>query len=655
MTGEVGHSESSLSPPSPDVWPAARFLIIAVAAGLLTAAVLQADPLQSANDRSRWATVWSLAERGTYHIDEIDARPAWQTIDKVRHEGHFYSTKPPLLPTLVAGVYWTTQRITGWNLLDDTQASARTVLFIVNVIPFVIALILLARWLDSAAQTNTARLFVLTTAAVGTLLTTFSTTFNNHTVAALSTLFALYAAYRILAEGSTSARHFALAGFFAAFTCTVELPAALFGLAMFFLLLRTDVKRTLTVFVPAALVPLVAFFVTNYLATGGWKPFYLYYGEKEYLFIHEGIPSYWMQPRGIDANRESPWMYLLHCTLGHHGVLSLSPVFVVTVLAWSRLSKYRGHALRPFLQLGLALSIVILGFYLTRTQNYNYGGQSAGLRWMLWLIPFWLLAMIPLLDEWADCRKFRAASCLALGLSVFSVWSSIDAAWRHPWLYNRMTEWGWIDYDKRETPDPFDPPLTTWFRSLPKAGANAWVEFAEYDETGQAGRLRLVDGGNEEVDGKTVRKLLVEMRRSGSSEAATATYHIDEAAFRSGAAPEKFLVWPDDRPNAAARQAARTFFRGLPWPMTYRSGYVRYLKTPLRTNAFTCRRAAATVNYRPTESHPYHRYRSDLWLSNDVPFGVVRFETTVTESDSGELVSKKRYTVVATGTDATKR
>ena len=58
------------------------------------------------------------------------------------------------------------------------------------------------------------------------------------------------------------------------------------------------------------------------------------------------------------------------------------------------------------------------------------------------------------------------------------------------------------------------------------------------------------------------------------------------------------------------------------------------------------------MNYRPTASHPYHRYRSDLWLNEDVPFGVIRFETMVTNSETGELVSKKRYTVVATGTNA---
>ena len=64
-----------------------------------------------ANDISRWCTVWSLLERGTYVIDDCP----WQieTQDKVLREPkgasgsspgkHFYSSKPALLPTLIAG------------------------------------------------------------------------------------------------------------------------------------------------------------------------------------------------------------------------------------------------------------------------------------------------------------------------------------------------------------------------------------------------------------------------------------------------------------------------------------------------------------------------------------------------------------------------
>ena len=65
-------------------------------------------PFLSANDRSRWVTIRSLVEHGTYEIDAIVIEPTWDTIDMVQHNGrdgelHLYSSKPPLLATLVGG------------------------------------------------------------------------------------------------------------------------------------------------------------------------------------------------------------------------------------------------------------------------------------------------------------------------------------------------------------------------------------------------------------------------------------------------------------------------------------------------------------------------------------------------------------------------
>ena len=73
----------------------AQILIVVIATLLHTVFLSKAKPLQSANDRSRWCTVWSLVERGTFQIDEIRQRPGWDTIDMVHVDDHFYSTKPP--------------------------------------------------------------------------------------------------------------------------------------------------------------------------------------------------------------------------------------------------------------------------------------------------------------------------------------------------------------------------------------------------------------------------------------------------------------------------------------------------------------------------------------------------------------------------------
>ena len=102
-------------------------VIFAVALGLFTAAVWRVKPLLSANDRSRWCTVWSLVERGSYQIDEIDDVPGWSTIDKVRQVGHYYSSKPPVLSTIVAGVYWVERAVTGWSFSTRPEEAMRLI------------------------------------------------------------------------------------------------------------------------------------------------------------------------------------------------------------------------------------------------------------------------------------------------------------------------------------------------------------------------------------------------------------------------------------------------------------------------------------------------------------------------------------------------
>ena len=79
-----------------------------------------ARPFLSANDRSRWCTIRALVDDGTFAIDQIVTDPEdharWQTIDMVKHarngEPHLYSSKPTLLPTLLAGEYFLIQKIT---------------------------------------------------------------------------------------------------------------------------------------------------------------------------------------------------------------------------------------------------------------------------------------------------------------------------------------------------------------------------------------------------------------------------------------------------------------------------------------------------------------------------------------------------------------
>ncbi|MBX6315773.1 MAG: hypothetical protein IRY99_23085, partial [Isosphaeraceae bacterium] len=294
------------SPLATERRPQARQLVALLVIGVATAQALGLTmkmPTQlEANDISRWCTVWALVERGTYAIDECP----WQakTQDKVLKpdkleppgpgasalrrleyalapaswkEGEpterFYSSKPPLLPTLIAGLLYPFRQATGVKL-DKVVPQERNerwvqkpvegqpgktvfvkekpkepvqwpvyvfyykpVILLLNVIPMLAYLILYARLLDRYAPDDWAWFVSLFAAAWATPLYVFDQTLNNHTVAAYSAFFAIYPLVRIWGEGSRSPWHFAAAGFFGAFCACNELPAALFGLLLFGLLL----------------------------------------------------------------------------------------------------------------------------------------------------------------------------------------------------------------------------------------------------------------------------------------------------------------------------------------------------------------------------------------------------------------------------------
>jgi hypothetical protein len=649
MMSDISRPEitDSQARPGPAEW-----LLITIGSALLLANVLTARPLQSANDRSRWETVWSLVERGTYQIDEIDAQPGWTTIDKVLHEGHLYSTKPPLMPTAVAGVYWTVKEATGLDLLRQTDDTTRLVLAIVNWLPLTLAFVVMARVLARSSGNATARLLALGTFCFGTLVTPYATVLNNHSIAAVCAVFAMAPALRILNEESRRGIDFALAGFWAALVSCCELPAALFGLLLFVLMCRRSVIRTVVWFVPAALIPLAAYFVTNWIATGGWKPFYLFYGTEKYLFEIDGVRSYWHEPRGMDQSLDSPFTYFVHCTIGHHGIFSLTPIFVLTVLTWCRRSWWEYSRLRPAVWMGALLTVAVLGFYLTRTQNYNYGGNTFGLRWMIWLVPFWTLSLVPALEQLS--RK-RGRLILVLCLLAGSVFSSVAAArnpWASSWLFDQMEQAGWIDYSNPPPKFSFDRELHTIFAELPEE-AGTWIEFASADRSGGFSRqrsytLRLQSRRRFHVGDIEVQPIDFDWN-NGRPDARSMLVMIDVQAFYAGKTVAEQVLVPGGQIDVFEHHPfdeAFTWLRGVPGDRAYVPQTPRHIRTPLRTEAFRCQRAATQVRFGKGDKATIRR--CELWLTDEVPFGVAQFEMSESDARTGELLFKRRFVVRAT-------
>ena len=415
-------------------------------------------PFLSANDRSRWCTIRALVELGTYQIDEIVDQPNWDTIDMVKHEdprapgeAHLYSSKPPLLPTLLAGEYWLIYKLTGHTLATHPYEIGRAMLLSVNGLGLLLYFVLLARIVERFGGTDWGRLFVFAAAAGGTFLTTFANVLNNHLIAAIAVAVALGSALAITAEGSRSTWRFLIAGLAAAFAASCELPALAFTALLGLWLAKYDWRRTLQAYLPATLLVAAAALGTNYAAHGTIVPAYGNKDWYDYTYLHNGEvkESYWRNRAGIDRGEPDYGVYALHTLVGHHGVFSLTPIWLLSVGGAIALAWRRGAALRELAWLVIVTTVVCWSFYvfMRPTEDRNYGGMTSGLRWMFWFAPLWLVVMLPAADWLARRAIGRWMGLLFLGFSVLSASYPTWNPWTHPWLTNLMLYLEWIRFD----------------------------------------------------------------------------------------------------------------------------------------------------------------------------------------------------------------
>jgi len=308
-------------------------------------------------------------------------------------------------------------------------------------------------------------------------------------IAAVSVTVALASGLRIWLDGDRRARTFAVCGLFAALTAACELPAVSFLALVAAALAWRFPRQTLAAFAPAALVVVVAFFATNYAAHQSLRPPYMHRSETDpednwyiYTFERDGRErqSYWSDRHGIDRGEPSRLTYALHVLVGHHGIFSLTPMWILSVLGLGRWlagprptppgcdpagcaadrpaaqptntdaasgGQESSESLRPLAALIAITSLTCIVFFLLRPQmDRNYGGMTSGFRWLFWLAPMWLLAMVPAADAWSGCRGRRAVALVLLGLSALSVTYPTWNPWTHPWITNYLLYLGWLKF-----------------------------------------------------------------------------------------------------------------------------------------------------------------------------------------------------------------
>lgn len=242
-----------------------------------------------------------------------------------------------------------------------------------------------------------------------------------------------------------------LAGFGAAFAAANELPALAWWVALTGLALWQAPRPTLIAWLPASLLAAGGFFGTNWAAHGSLVPAYGHRAAGEnwydYTYMQNGREreSYWRHRQGIDRGEASRGTYALHVLVGHHGIYSLTPMWLLSGAGLLMALGQRDAAVRTMAAAILAVSLVCVAFYLLRPlEDRNYGGLTSGFRWVFWLAPLWLWGMLPALDASAPSRMRRGLVLLLVGLSVLSASYPTWNPWTHPWLWDLWKALGWI-------------------------------------------------------------------------------------------------------------------------------------------------------------------------------------------------------------------
>lgn len=497
------------------------------------------SPMLSANDRSRWVTVRALTETGSYQIDPYTKDPElarhWNTIDKVVHEGpdgrlHEYSSKPPLLATMVAGVYAALNKA-GWlDMQTHLFLAVRWLLVLCQILPLTITLGVFAWFLDRWpwCTTDAARFYAFAAACWGTFVTTFAVTLNNHHFAVIAVYWTMFAQAMILRMPKASGAWYVVLGVSGAMAAANELPALAWTVFVAGFGLWRSPERALKWMLPGLLVVGLAYFGTNLIAHRTLKMPYSFRSDGPVVLtmplefagdLEAGLmptemrrqlnrhsekwgfqlgpetwiednryplpgtverrwvirnyhlgpyrPDQWQglavvqpkggniieirrwanwydypgtywhdgQRKGVDAGEESASLYAFHCLIGHHGIFSLTPMWILA--AWGILLAIRSDGPWPVIGwVVLGLSVVVIGFYLTRPLlDRNYGGQASALRWVFWLSPLWIVMLLPAIDKLSRSRIGLGWAWLLLTLSVFSALYSGTNPWVGPWLY----------------------------------------------------------------------------------------------------------------------------------------------------------------------------------------------------------------------------
>ncbi|MFN0247916.1 MAG: hypothetical protein ACKV2T_13590 [Kofleriaceae bacterium] len=380
--------------------------------------------IRSANELPRVYLVQAMADHGTFAIDRY-LDPRRPLVDVSPANGRKYSNKAPGSSMIVVPFYWLVSAIAGPPSFDLAMWLCRVVS---GVIPAILFLALLARFLARFSLDPNVRRLVLVAYAFGTMALPYSQLYIAHQLSAVC----VGAAWILALEacsGERGSRAFFAAGLLAGCAPLVDYQAAFalvpLGIHILVALRRgalrrfpnTGMPRPIVLLALGAAIPIAILLAYHAICFG--SPLRTGYdASKTFAVYHQqGF-------LGITKLRSAAFW---GTTIGpHFGLFTLSPWLLLAfpgfVTLWRRGMK----------DVAIACATVLVVYILFITSiNFWRGGWSVGPRYITVALPFLLPPIVAQLDAWrARVLPMSIAVALMLvGVAIFTLATATFPYW----------------------------------------------------------------------------------------------------------------------------------------------------------------------------------------------------------------------------------
>ncbi len=381
------------------------------------------------NPGSRYATVEAIVDQDVFYIDNTiyaTNNQGEMGTDSVKIGDHYYSSKPPLLSVLTAGVYWYYKTITKKTIRSYTKDVVRFCNRFVIGIPHILLLIYFFRLIRMVAQNDEAVIISMAAMCLTFLGLSYATDMNNHSPSAALLIIGFYYAVRIKKDIQPETKHWYISGICFGLLPAFDIPSLIFTLAISIYLSMHDWKKFLSCFLPSVLLIISVHLILTLVITGSILPIY----ARSDLFLFEG--SYWSEYNVVlSLLKEPKHVYAFHVLVGHHGILTMYPVFILAIIALFKSIKRRSPLyIEAIFTTTTVITLIILYIFKTK----DYGGTCVGFRWLIVIMPLLFLFFGVWIDFYLKDHRpqilFWPIIIAVLLIGQFHTLDAVDKLWK---------------------------------------------------------------------------------------------------------------------------------------------------------------------------------------------------------------------------------